>query len=52
MKVWEEGKDFQDILKNDPEINEYFEHSDIELICNLENRLKNVNYIFKKLKLI
>ncbi|MBN2366009.1 MAG: adenylosuccinate lyase [Calditrichaeota bacterium] len=52
MEVWKTGKNFEDLLKKDDEINRILEKSEIELICNLENRLKNVNYIFKKLKLI
>ncbi len=52
MAVWETAREFTDQLKNDPEICQYLEPSEIDLICNLENRLKNVNYIFKKLKLI
>ena len=52
MKVWEERKFFPEVLKADLEITRYLTHSEIDLICNLENRLKNVNYIFRKLKLI
>lgn len=51
MKVWEEKKQFAEVLKADPEIARHLTHSEIDLICNLENRLKNVNYIFRKLKL-
>jgi adenylosuccinate lyase len=52
MRVWETGNDFTKQLKNDQEVTQYLKTDEIDLICNLENRLKNVNYIFKKLKLI
>jgi len=52
MTVWQEGKDFGQILKNDPEVKKYLPAEEIDRICNLEYRLKNVNYIFKRLNLI
>ncbi len=52
LATWEKGTNFIDLLKNDPDIKKFMDHSEIDLICNLKNRLKNVNYIFKKLKLI
>ena len=52
MLVWEKNMDFVEILSKDDKIGKYLEKTEIELICNLETRLKNVNYIFKKLKLI
>jgi adenylosuccinate lyase len=51
MLVWENDVDFVEILLKDDEIVKYLDKSEIELICNLETRLKNVNYIFRKLKL-
>jgi adenylosuccinate lyase len=52
MMVWQEGRDFVEILKNDPELKKYLSPEEIDRICNLEYRLKNVNYIFKRLNLI
>ncbi len=52
LKVWEQGTSFPDQLKKDEEVTRYLSETEIDLICNLENRLKNVNYIFKRLKLI
>ena len=51
MTVWEKGEDFQTALKQDIELSKYLDANEIDLICNLDTRLKNVNYIFKKLKL-
>ena len=52
MKVWENNTEFKDNLMADNEIANYLTREEVDLICNLENRLKNVNYIFKKLNLI
>jgi adenylosuccinate lyase len=51
MKVWENGREFKEILKTDTALVKHLSQKDIDLICNLENRLKNVNYIFNKLEL-
>jgi len=51
MKVWETNEDFSEILKKDSQIKQYLSPADIDLICDLQVRLKNVNYIFKTLKL-
>jgi adenylosuccinate lyase len=52
MTVWQQGRDFGEILKNDPEVKKYLSPEEIDRICNWEYRLKNVNYIFKRLNLI
>jgi len=52
MEVWNSGKEFDDLLKNDQELTKFISAAEIDLICDLQTRLKNVNYIFKKLKLI
>jgi adenylosuccinate lyase len=52
MKVWENNTEFKDNLMADNEITKHLTREEVDLICNLENRLKNVNYIFKKLNLI
>jgi len=51
MQVWAGDQDFQTVLKNDQETKKYLSAADIDLICDLQTRLKNVNYIFNKLKL-
>jgi adenylosuccinate lyase len=52
MEVWKTGSEFSKILKTDKEIAKYLSINEIDLICDLQTRLKNVNYIFKKLKLV
>ncbi|MCK5452934.1 MAG: adenylosuccinate lyase [Calditrichia bacterium] len=52
MEVWKSGKEFDELLKQDHEITEFLSPAEIDLICDLQTRLKNVNYIFKKLKLM
>ncbi|OPX32012.1 adenylosuccinate lyase [candidate division KSB1 bacterium 4484_188] len=52
MRVWEENTNFEDLLVSDPEVTKYLKEEEIHLICNLENRLKNVNYILNKLGII
>ncbi len=51
MIVWEKGEDFQTVLKQDAELTKFLSAKEVDLICNLDTRLKNVNYIFRKLKL-
>ncbi len=51
MVVWERDMNFPEILKKEKEINKYLDEKEIDLICDLDTRLKNVNYIFNKLKL-
>ncbi|MFZ0389669.1 MAG: adenylosuccinate lyase [Calditrichia bacterium] len=51
MKVWDEETDFVEVIKKDAEAGRYLNAQEIDLICNLETRLKNVNYIFNKLNL-
>ncbi|MEJ2633978.1 MAG: adenylosuccinate lyase [Calditrichia bacterium] len=52
MQVWEKKENFVNLLKKDEAVMQYLSGAEIDLICNLENRLKNVNYIFKKLNLL
>lgn len=51
MKVWEKGIEFEAAIKNDDEIKKYLNEHEIEELCSVEHRLKNVNYIFKKVGL-
>ena len=48
LKVWEEKTAFLDALLEDKELANYISSDEIKAICNIENRLKNVDYIFKK----
>jgi adenylosuccinate lyase len=51
MQVWETGREFSAILKEDTNVKKHLSAKEIDLICDLQVRLKNVNYIFKNLKL-
>ena len=52
MKVWENHTEFKQNLLEDEELTRYITPDEVNAICDLETRLKNVNYIFKKLNLI
>lgn len=52
MKVWDNDVNFEEALIQDKELSKYLSAKEVELICNLKNKLKNVNYIFKKLNFI
>lgn len=49
MRVWDEKIDFEKALKEDEQILIYFTVEEISEICNLENRLKNAEFIFNRL---
>ena len=49
MRVWDEKIDFESALTDDEQIKKYLTVEEIKEICNIENRLKNTEYIFKKL---
>ena len=49
MRVWDEKINFEAALSGDDQIKKYLTIEDIREICNLENRLKNTEYIFEKL---
>ncbi len=48
MKVWEQGKDFQDELIADPEVREYLSQEEIREAFDLNYHLKHVDTIFKR----
>ncbi len=52
MKVWQGEGDFATILKQDQEVLQYLSKEEIDWICNLEHRLRNIDLIFKRLGLI
>jgi adenylosuccinate lyase len=51
MKVWELKQDFAEVLKHDEELSGYLSLEEIEQLCSLDNKLKNVDYIFGKVGL-
>lgn len=48
MKSWEEGVDFQALLQKDPEVAKYLDEHDLTSIFNVNNFLKNLDFIFKR----
>ena len=51
MQVWEEQKDFKTLLNSDKEIMELLNAEEIDLLFNLEKIMKNINKIYKRLRL-
>jgi len=51
MKVWENQEQFVDILRIDDELLQQLSQEEIASLCLLDNKLKNVDHIFKKVGL-
>ena len=52
LKVWQENIPFIDCLLHDKELQNYITPEEIKDICTIDNRLKNVDYIYKKVGII
>jgi adenylosuccinate lyase len=48
MKSWEEGLDFQELLKQDAMITQYLTADELVAIFNVNNFLVNLDFIFKR----
>ncbi|MDA9817886.1 adenylosuccinate lyase [Flavobacteriaceae bacterium] len=48
MKVWQDGVNFADLLKNDPEVNKHLSNKQIDEIFNYQYYTKNIGVIFNK----
>jgi adenylosuccinate lyase len=48
MRVWDEDKDFQELVKGDAEIARYLSADEIDRVFSLDTYLKNVDAIFKR----
>ena len=48
MKVWEEDKDFVEVLLEDPDIRKVLSEDEIRSVVNPELQLRNVDLIFKR----
>lgn len=48
MKVWQEGADFKELLKNDPEVKGKISDKKIEEIFDNSYHIKNIAHIFSK----
>jgi adenylosuccinate lyase len=51
MKVWDQSVTFVDALLEDQELLTYLDADEIRKQCRLEDRLKNIKYIFRKVGL-
>ncbi len=52
MKVWQRQTTLLQELKSDPEVLPYLSERELEEICNLKNRIRNINVPFKRLGLL
>ncbi|HHM02763.1 MAG TPA: adenylosuccinate lyase [Caldithrix abyssi] len=52
MKVWEEKTDFTETVKKDSGILEHISPEEIENLCGLDAKLKNIDHIFNRLGLL
>ncbi len=48
MKSWEDGLEFQALLQSDPEVTKYLKDEDLASIFNVNNFLKNLDFIFSR----
>ncbi len=51
QKAWAENREFKEIILNDPEIRKYLSAVEIEMIFDLKNNLRNIDYIFRRIGL-
>jgi adenylosuccinate lyase len=48
MEVWQTGKEFRDLLLADPEIARHCSPAELNELFDLQNSIKNVDYIFRR----
>ena len=48
MKVWEENKDFKELLKQDKDVVKFLSYEELEEIFDLNYHIKRIDYIFKR----
>ena len=48
MKVWDDGEDFQQLLKQDADISSHLSGAEIESVFNYQTYLRNVDTIFDR----
>jgi len=48
MQVWKQGGDFNQLLKNDPDIGRYLSGDEIDDCFDISHTLKKVDYIFQR----
>jgi len=48
MRVWDEDKDFQSLIKSDSDIQKYLSAAEIERVFSFDHYLRNVNTIYER----
>ena len=48
MKSWNSKKRFEDVLSNNSEINKYLSEEELKIIIFSEDKIENIDWIFKK----
>jgi adenylosuccinate lyase len=48
MRVWDEDRDFRELVRTDPSVGEHLSASEIERIFDLDTQLRNVDRIFER----
>ncbi|MBM4289562.1 MAG: adenylosuccinate lyase [Deltaproteobacteria bacterium] len=48
MRVWQEGLNFPDLIRQDPKIAHYLSPGEIEAVFDLQEYLKHVDYLFRR----
>ncbi len=48
MRVWDEGSNFHDLVMNDNRVTEKLSHEELEALFDVNNQLRNVDKIFKR----
>ncbi len=51
LRSWEKKENFYDVIKNEPEIQKYMSKDEIQQLFSHQNIFKNVDYIFKRLRI-
>jgi len=48
MRVWDENKDFQPLIKSDEDIQQQLSSAEIDRVFSFEHYLRNVDQIFER----
>jgi adenylosuccinate lyase len=48
MRVWDENENFQELLRNDADINAHLSSGEIDAVFHLDTYLRNVGVIFER----
>jgi adenylosuccinate lyase len=48
MRVWDEGKDFRELVLEDPSVREHLTREEVERVFDLEVQLRNVDRVFER----